>query len=257
MRGLTIFSDRKIRNIDLVYSGHQANHSSGFYFDLDNFRASFFAFCAYKGFPDYELGSSRMMFSETYDIENCDEILPQNKALIGFFLSQLREKIGCFSSFKAVCIPGEMVFFPFPIKPEEQEEAAYAEDLFQAQEALTDIARTNFLLGAIPELVEDQQKQTENAEKRKKILNKKRAAEEKLTRLNADYQTTTETLIATLEGKLISRNEAEYQQMVADEQAKISAQLQKRSQPGIMAGKKLSRREKEQAKKNELAEKNS
>jgi hypothetical protein len=259
-RELSIFSDRTIKDVDLIYSSNQANHSSGFYFDLNNSNGYLLAFGAYRGAPHYHMGSSHVVFTGDdlgvfNDPKTFESSLKKYKPLIGFAMSRLRNKIGDFLKLKELRTIGELIFLPFPIMSGEQTEAAYAEDLFQAQEALADIERTNFLLGAIPEFVEDKAKQAENAEKRERILTKKREAEAKLVRLNAEYQTTTETLVSTIEGKLLSLHEAEYQQLVADEQAKIAAQLNARSQPGVMAGKKLSRREKEQTKQAELAEK--
>lgn len=235
----------------LIYSNNAVNHESGFFLSLEN--ATQVWLSAYLGRHFYRT-SDKVFCHKDSDVAFLLDASNYTSPLLKFVVSQIATKIGDFSKLTNMMGNGMLIFLPFPIIPQEQTESAYAEDLFQAQEALTDIARTNFLLGAIPEFVEDRQKQTENAEKRARILNKKREAEAKLARLNADYQTTTETLVSTLEGRLLSLNEAEYQQMVADEQAKISAQLQKRSQPGVLAGKKLSRREKKQAKEAEAAE---
>ena len=236
----------------LIYSNNAVHHDSGFFLSLEN--ANQVWLTAYLGRNLYRV-SDRVLSHTASDVQALLDASNFTSPLLKFAVSQIATKIGDFSKLSSMMGKGRLIFLPFPITPQEQEEAAYAEDLFQAEETLADIARTNFLLDAIPQFVEDQQKQTENEEKRTRILNKKREAEARLTRLNAAYQTTAETLVSTLEGKLISLNEAEYQQMVADEQAKISAQLKTRSQPGVMSGKKLSRREKEQAKEAEAAEK--
>jgi len=255
IRELVIFPDRVIRDVDLVYSGSKANHSSGFYFNLETGDGYPVAFGAYIGAPGYKMGNRHILSK----LDNCQDILgsllEQAKPLIFWAMSALAEKIGGFDKLKTMRKGGELVLLPFPIMPDEQTEAAYAEDLFPAQEALQNLKQTTFLLGMIPEKVDDINQQNENDEKRTKILEKKRAAEARLARLNAEYQTTSELLISTIEGKLLSLREAEYQQMIADEQAKISAQIHARSQPGIVGGKKLSRREKEKAKEDNEAEK--
>lgn len=255
IRELAMFPDRKIRDIDLVYSGNTANHSSGFYCNLDNGDGYPVAFGAYIGAPGYRMGGTHIVshLDRTQDVLGV--VLEQEKPLIFFAMSQLAEKIGGFEKLKGMRKVGELVFLPFPIAPDEQAEAAYAEDLFQAQEAMKDLQTTTFLLGMIGDPVDDIAKQSENDEKRAKILAKKRQVEARLAAFNAEYQTTTATLISTIEGKLLSLHETEYQQMIADDQKKISNQLISRSQSGIMSGKKLSCNEKAKAKEANEAEK--
>ena len=256
VRKLSICTDGAIRHVDLVYSGNIANHSSGFYYDLDNSEGYSLAFGAYVGKPGYQMGGSHIVYSNLDNMQEFSRYLSEQKnQLIVFAMSALAEKIGGLNQLQKIRKVGEMVFLPFPLTSQEQEEASYAEDFFQAQDALHEIKLMTNLLGMIPDQVADMNQQKENDEKRAKVLERKRSAEKRLADLSREYEAKPETLIATIEGKLLALHEAEYQQAIADEQAKISAQIVDRSQPGIMGGKKLSRREKEKAKEDNEAEK--
>jgi hypothetical protein len=249
MREYVVTGRRTLVPVDLLYNGRKVIHESGFYLDLDNHERYPFALGGYVGSKRYEMGDRHF----TSNVMGRPDITsftanPAVRTLLGFAIQELGNKIGGIEKLADYRTFGELLFLPFPILPKDQEEAAYSEDLFQAQQAIQFLKTVNFLLESIPENVDDIDMKARNEEKRNAILSRKKTCEERLVRLAQEYQTTSDALVATIEGKLLTLNEAEYQQKIQDEQEKIRAQLESRTKPGVMGGKKLSRKEKQEAK---------
>ncbi|CAO5678774.1 MAG: hypothetical protein NEHIOOID_00979 [Holosporales bacterium] len=117
---------------------------------------------------------------------------------------------------------GETLFLPLPFNEKETDEAATAEDLFNARLLLTELSEE-----------EKEIKRAEDA-KKERYAERIRNIREELERINSQYQTKNETLIATLEGKLLSIREAEYLKCIEEEHNKIRNEFADRSRPHIL-----------------------
>lgn len=247
LRSFAITDDKTLRRIEMLYDEKKVIHDDGLYLDLANDNGYHFSLGAYLGWQYYQ------MAEKTFSVEN-DSILHivDLVDLIGpvlwFSIQELGNKIGGLENLARHRKQGELLFLPFPLSSKKQDEAVYAEDLFQAKQSIDFLDITiHFLLENTPVNCEDKNINAENEEKRKKILERKQNYEQRLSRLSAEYQTSQETLIATIEGKLLTLNEAEYQQRIQIEQKKIRDQLAERSKAGVMKGKKKPEQKKTRA----------
>jgi hypothetical protein len=153
------------------------------------------------------------------------------QCLFKFIYAQLENRFGPLAPYLKEDHMSETLFVPFPLSAQEQKEAEYAEDLFQAKEAFKEIADTQQLLltynNALP-------KNEEDAEKYNRLIAKREAALSRLQAFSSQYGTESDVIIATIEGKLLSLHQANYARAVEEEQLKIRNALNKRSLPGIL-----------------------
>lgn len=243
MRVISMVGDKTLKQIDFLYNGKNAIHEDGFYINLDDSRQYAFNLSGYLGKPHYK------MWSETIAIY--DEFIPDlqkklKNPILCFVIQELCHKIGGIENLKKEYDIGELLFLSLPLSSKDQEESTYAEDLFQAKKAIQFLKAATFLLEKTSVNGEDKNINAENEEKRKQILERKKNMEERLSRLAKEYQTSSEALIATIEGKLLTLNEAEYKRQIEIDQEKIRKQLHKRSNPGVMKGKRSKQQKKSQ-----------